>query len=66
MQQNNPNQGDNSALIAVLVLIVIVIAAWIAYNQGLFSRNKNDNQPGVSVQVNLPVTSNSAGGDGGY
>jgi hypothetical protein len=69
MENTNPNAGqnDSSALVTVLVLVVIAIAVWIGYTQGVFSRKATtNNNPSVSINVNLPVTSSAPSGNTGY
>ena len=55
----NENKSSSGPVIGVLVLVVIVIVAWIAYSQGFFQAKEEVKDEG-SIQINLGGSSDEA------
>lgn len=55
--QNN----TNSTLIAVLVIVVIGIVAWIAYDRGVFTGREQAEDNGGGLEINLGTGGDDSG-----
>jgi hypothetical protein len=57
---NNSNLTmNNNVLVAVLVVVVIGLVGWFAYNQGYLGGSKDNEQ---DIQINLPGSSSQPQG----
>ena len=50
---------NNNVLVAVLVVVVIGLVGWFAYNQGYLGGSKDNEQ---DIQINLPGSSSQPQG----
>lgn len=53
------NEKGNSAVMAVLVLAVLAIAAWVAYTQGVFTGKQQASPEPTTIEINLPGSSSN-------
>lgn len=57
MYSTHPQKGSG-AVTAIIVLVVIAIVAWLAYNQGLFQGDTaTPEEDGGSLEVNVGASS---------
>ena len=52
--------GGSGAIIAVVILILVAVVGWLAYNQGFFSGKTQDDTSG-GLEINIGGTSEESG-----
>jgi hypothetical protein len=60
MEQNQPvvvqTDGGSGALIAVVVIVLVAVAAFIGYRQGWF-KGQNEQPKDQNINITVPTTS---------